>query len=229
MIVLRVSCCYAYGSMRPTFNPRSHWIRLPLYHTRTHTHACTFTLFLLLSPFAQLFFLRLPSPHKATHAFDMFWRECLSLYHSLTPFNFTPSMSCFLIFPSVSLSLLSVSLPHSRHTQQTHHHPFNFWPPHNVVPHKKHASITTTVLTHTTHTQTDTERIPLSPKQHARKYSWESLKSYKANMCGECQALNLGSAVICRDVTTLIFLILSSHLNLFFSVFFIVFVSNSSL
>lgn len=132
-------------------------------------------------------------------------------------------------FPSVSLSLLSVSLPHSRHTQQTHHHPFNFWPPHNVVPHKKHASITTTVLTHTTHTQTDTEQIPLSPKQHARKYSWESLKSYKANMCGECQALNLGSAVICRDVTTLIFLILSSHLNLFFSVFFIVFVSNSSL
>lgn len=151
MIVLRVSCCYAYGSMRPTFNPRSHWIRLPLYHTRTHTHACTFTLFLLLSPFAQLFFLRLPSPHKATHAFDMFWRECLSLYHPLTPFNFTPSMSCFLFFPSVSLSLLSVSLPHSRHTQQTHHHPFNFWPPHNVVPHKKHASITTTVLTHTTH------------------------------------------------------------------------------
>lgn len=100
----------------------------------------------------------------------------------------------FLVCQCLCLSALSRSHTLQR-TQQTHHHPLNFSPAHNVVPHKKYASITTTVLTHTTHTQTYTERSPLSPKRHAAKYSWELLKSYKANMCGEHQALNLGSGI----------------------------------
>lgn len=36
---------------------------------------------------------------------------------------------------------------------------------------------------------------PTLTKQHALKYSWEMWKHYKANMCGEYQALNIGSGV----------------------------------
>lgn len=45
---------------------------------------------------------------------------------------------------------------------------------------------------------------PAVTKQHAPKYSWESPKGYKANMCGEHQTLNVGSGV--RKVASLIFM-----------------------
>lgn len=51
----RFSCCYVYGSVRPMFTLRSHWIRLPAYHTHTHTHRITFFLsFFLTLLFALL-------------------------------------------------------------------------------------------------------------------------------------------------------------------------------
>lgn len=54
------------------------------------------------------------------------------------------------------------------------------------------------------HIHTNIQREePAVTKQHAPKYSWESWKGYKANMCGEHQTLNVGSGV--RKVATLIF------------------------
>lgn len=58
-----------------------------------------------------------------------------------------------------------VSLPHVRHTQQTHHHPLKSWPAPNVMPHKE-VCIKNHSRTHT-HTRTHTTN------QHAPQYSWE--------------------------------------------------------
>ncbi len=154
-------------------------------HTHTHAHEHTHTGSLSSLSFPPNFLHR---PLNLTHMQSL----CFGVW-ALT-------LLCVLLASlfslRLSLSLLSVSLPHSRHTQQTHHHPLNFCPARNAVPHEKYARITTTVLTHTPHSCKHTEGKPLSPKQHASKYSWESRKRYKANMCGQHQALNLGSGII---------------------------------
>ena len=151
---------------------------------------------------------------------------------SLSVWPWTPLLVCFSLpsFSRLSPRLCLPSLSRS-HTLNAHNkHTTSLLTSAQIVrpsPHKRHSSITTTVLarrtTPATLTQTYTERNPLSPKQHAPKYSWESHKSYKASMCGQHQALNLGSGAV-ATMSQLWFsrsLILSSDFDYFSSPSFV--------
>lgn len=153
LIALKVSCC-VYGSVPPTFSPRSHWIRLPLYHI--HMQMPSFFSLSLLSPhhkhFKTLSFWFSFSSFNHAHAFGS-----LSLCLTRFPFNFTCRSLIFSV--SCCLCLSSVSLPHSRiHNKHT---TTLLTPAQLIMPCLiRTASITTTVLTHThiTHTHKHTQR-----------------------------------------------------------------------
>lgn len=97
--------------------------------------------------------------------------------------------------PSVSVSPLCLAPTLSAHTTKT--------PPSSEFPlsSKCRASIRSMLRwpqqcspARRIHTNMHREE-PTLTKQHALKYSWELWKHYKANMCGEYQALNIGSGV----------------------------------
>lgn len=141
------------------------------------------------------------------------------LWPPLFLFSSTPSVSHFLIPLPVSLAvcLSSVSRSHTHtHTQQTHHQPLNFCPAHNAGPHKKYASITTTVLWLTCkHTQRGTRcRLNTLPNIHENhkklqsKYVWWKwgIKLWRLESLQGCHSFDFPE----RHVLFLLFVFYSS-------------------